>query len=181
MAVPFKMAVGPAKFVSPDDIVPPISQVIVEFTAGENLAANRAVYISANNTVKATNADRLSSVIGVTKEAASLNDPVKVIVHGKATCLVSGTVAAGDMLTSTTTGRLTKHTPLTLYHYHMGITHYHGIAEGLLDVVSSSTGGTAIQTEYKLQAADRHQTAVILAKAMEGGTDTEIDVVIINA
>jgi len=144
---------------------------IIEMTAGEALSTHDCVYISANNTVMKTTGST-SKILGMVYEDVLINEAAYVIVAGPSKANVSGAVVAGDLLIGAAAGKVIKFTPTTSKssgsHYHM---------------ISRNTN--TLMTETDLAAgtmsgivSGEFSGGKIIGKALEGGTDTLIKIVV---
>jgi hypothetical protein len=76
------------------------STIEASFTAGEDLPAKAAVYISAANTVKKATQENASKCVGITKEAKNQSESIIVILYGKVTEVVAdGAINSGELVT----------------------------------------------------------------------------------
>jgi len=85
--------------------------LIKTYFAGAAVSAHRIVKFSGADIVQAAAATDAS--VGVSDLAAAANSPVDVVRTGIAPVEYGGTVTAGDMLTSDSTGRAVTATPST--------------------------------------------------------------------
>lgn len=102
-----------------------MSGIIHTYRAGEALTQFRALYIDGADSeeVKTLAVGTGSAFIGISQQDVANAERVQVICEGKTRARISGTVEAGDLLTPTTGGALTKRTdgsrPVAIY---LGVT-----------------------------------------------------------
>lgn len=151
--------------------LPPDNMPIIEMTASEAIAKFDCVYISADNTVSKTTGST-SAILGIALANISNGAQGFILTAGSTKANISGTCVAGDLLVGATDGKVIKFTPTTSKgsgsHYHeirMGGDLYEPpttyLAEGIMSIVSGEFAG-----------------GKIIGKALEGGTDTLIKIVV---
>lgn len=89
-----------------------MSGIIHTYRAGEALTQYRAVYIDGSDSeeVKTLAVGTGNAFIGITQQDAADAERVQVVCEGMTRARISGAVEAGDLLTPTTAGALTKRT-----------------------------------------------------------------------
>jgi len=148
----------------------------VSMTAGENITDGDVVFISSANNVQRVTGD-LSTIIGVGNETITSGNPINIIIVGKKVVTCTGTVAVGDLLVGSATGKVKTFTADTSVSTNTTGDHSHTVPSGAQRTESeTSTDGDHSHT-VALVAGD-YAGGRIIGKALTGGTDTTITMIV---